>query len=123
MTRIAIAAALALAATTTIAGAHERPRTYGGYGGGSSIDRTQAIQQHRIEQGRRTGSLTVFEAYKLRAEQARIAALERRAKADGHLSHAERARIVAAQRHASRHIYQETHDAQRRGNWGGWWRR
>lgn len=83
------------------------------------IDRRQAKQAHRIEQGLRSGELTRFEALKLKSQQAYIRALERRAEADGRVTRAERARIRAAQDRASRAIYAEKHDGQKRGfGWG-----
>lgn len=78
------------------------------------IDRRQSKQAHRIEQGIKSGQLTRFEAAKLKVQQAYIRSLERRAKADGHLSPAERARIAAAQKKAGRAIRAEKHDGQKR---------
>ena len=85
------------------------------------IDATQANQRWRIEQGRRDGSLTPAEYRRLLDEQRRIEMMESQAKADGHVSHAERERIRRAQDAASQHIYQERHDSERRRGWG-WWR-
>jgi hypothetical protein len=91
------------------------------------IDRRQAQQDFEIERGRRNGSLTAAEAAQLRAEQARIADLERRAKADGNVTREERAQIRKAQQDAQAHIWQESHDNEREGGrrhrgWGrGWW--
>jgi hypothetical protein len=86
-----------------------------------SIDRTQAWQQHQIEQNRRNGQLTRREQADLLAEQARIAEMERRALRDGHLSRREAALIREAQRDAQRHIDAETHDREvnigRRWKW------
>ncbi|MEZ5842258.1 MAG: hypothetical protein R3D27_00810 [Hyphomicrobiaceae bacterium] len=78
------------------------------------IDARQDRQIARISQGVRSGELTQREAARLRAEQSRIALMEARARADGHLSAGERARIAAAQDRASRHIYAEKHDGERR---------
>ena len=87
------------------------------------VDRRQSYQAQRIEQGLRSGQITRSEAASLRAEQARIAQLERAAERDGHVSRSERARLMAAQNEASRHIYQESHDGQSRGSrWSRWWR-
>lgn len=90
-----------------------------------SIDRRQANQEQRIQQGLRDGSLTRREAAHLEAEQTRIRALERAAERDGHINRQERARIEAAQNSASRHIYQERHDGETRGSgwnrWRRWW--
>ena len=115
-TRIALVAFSALLATPTIASAD-----YRGYGG--SVDRRQANQEQRIQQGARSGEITRFERQRLEAEQARIRQLERHAKSDGYVSPAERARLNAAQNAASRHIYQEKHDDQSRRHYRPWWRR
>ena len=74
------------------------------------IDRTLDWQHQQIEQGRRNGTLTRREYSALQAEQARIAEMERRALADGHLSRREARAIQEAQRDASNHIYTESHD-------------
>lgn len=112
-TKIALIALATLVGSTSLVSAHD-PYRPGGY----NIDRRQAIQDHRIEQGRRTGELTRLEAWRLRQEQARIAEMERRAKADGVVTYRERQVIKRAQDDASRHIYQESHDGQK-----SWWRR
>ena len=85
------------------------------------VDRRQGYQERRIQQGLRSGELTRREAAALEAEQARIRELERRAEADGRVDPYERARLRQAQNEASRHIAQESHDAERRGS--GFWRR
>ncbi len=88
-----------------------------------SIDAVQANEARRIEQGLRDGSLTRREAAGLQSEQRRIEQLESRAKADGRITRSEAEQISRAQQSASRHIYQERHDSERRG-WGGfrrWW--
>jgi D-alanyl-D-alanine carboxypeptidase len=74
------------------------------------IDRRQAEQARRIEQGQRSGALTARETADLKAEQGRIAELERRAKADGVVTRREAQMLDRAQDAASRHIYQEKHD-------------
>lgn len=82
------------------------------------IDRRQDMQQHRIEQGIRSGEITRGEAYRLQTEQARIRELERDAKRDGRVDRHEAARIERAQDQASRHIREEKHDSEARGKWG-----
>jgi hypothetical protein len=82
------------------------------------IDRRQAYQEQRIRAGVRSGEITRREYRQLETEQARIRELERRAKADGYVDPWERAQISRAQTAASAHIYQESHDGERR-----WWRR
>jgi hypothetical protein len=124
-------AAVVLSASAGLAAA-ESP--YRGWGSNSTpgIDRRQAIQNYQIERGRANGSLTGREYAALKAEQARIADLERRAKADGVVTYAERARIRSAQQDAARHIYSETHDRDTAGRnrghghgrgwgFGRWW--
>ena len=91
------------------------------------IDRRQAEQAREIERGQRNGSLTNREYNDLKAEQARIAELERRAKADGIVTEQERRQIRVAQQAAGRHIIQEETDDERASRnrhlrrWRGWW--
>ena len=82
------------------------------------IDRRQYNQERRIQEAVRAGEITRRERAALEAEQARIRFLEARAKADGRIDYREAAEIRRAQNEASRHIYQESHDGQRR-----WFRR
>lgn len=119
-------AVLATALSATAASAQSSRHGWGhGWGGGATetpyIDATQERQRAQIEQGRRDGQLTRSEYYQLMDEQDRIAAMERRAKADGFADPAERRRIREAQEAAGRHIYQESHDYETR--WNRWHRR
>lgn len=75
----------------------------------SIVDRN-GDQQRRIEQGLRTGDLTVQEAARLEGEASRIYRMESRALSDGNLSSAERARINSAQDRLSRDIVRERND-------------
>ncbi len=84
------------------------------------IDRRQSHQNTWISWGRRTGSLTGEEARALRAQQQHIAEMERRAKADGHVTRNERIGIRQAQREAAHDIRREMRDRDRRGR--GWHR-
>jgi hypothetical protein len=104
MTRIALIA-LALAATTTAAAAHDYSRA-------DRIEAREAAQARRIEHYRRIGQLTWYETLKLRAEQRRIHRMAAWAKRDGYISRTEARRIQAAQDEAARHIYRESHDGQ-----------
>jgi hypothetical protein len=104
MIRIALIA-LALAATTTAASAHD-------YGRADRIDAREAAQARRIQQARRAGELTWYETLKLKAEQRRIYRMEADAKRDDYVSRSEARRIQAAQDEASRSIYRESHDGQ-----------
>jgi hypothetical protein len=74
----------------------------------------QENQKERIEQGVKSGELTRKEAAKLRAEQRAIRAEKRMAKADGKVTAAERAKLRRDQNRASRDIYRQKHDAQKR---------
>jgi hypothetical protein len=78
------------------------------------VDVRRAEQAQRIQQGIRSGELTRAEAAKLKAEQAHIRHLERKAERDGRNTRSERARITAAQNASSRSIYAEKHDSQDR---------
>ena len=84
------------------------------------VDKRQHKQSHRIEQGVKTGQLTKLEAAKLKAEQNRIAALERRFERDGHLTKGERHILRAEQNRAGKHIRAEKHDGQKRWFRYGW---
>lgn len=82
----------------------------------AGINRRQAHEQHRIYNGVRSGALTPHETYRLEREQARIARVEHRDRADGDgLSRRERANIARLQHRASRDIYHQKHDGQTRG--------
>ena len=76
------------------------------------IDKRQAAQQQRIDQGVKSGQLTAREAARLEKGQARIQRMEERAKADGTVTKQERKRIQHAQDVESRKIAREKHDRQ-----------
>lgn len=76
------------------------------------IDKRQAEQQKRIDQGLASGQLTAKEAARLEKGQERVQAMEDKAKADGKVTKKERARIEQAQNVQSRHIAKEKHDRQ-----------
>ena len=94
---------LAQAATTAPADPTATPR----------IDKRQANQQKRIDQGIASGSLTQKEADRLKAEQARHARAEEKAKADGVVTMKERARLNARENRSSKHIARQKHDRQK----------
>jgi hypothetical protein len=110
MKTLTLIAAAAVIATSTAASAHDYSREH-------RIDARQAQQAYRIAHDHRTGQLTLFEKWKLKAEQRRIAQLERYARRDGYISRGEAHRIGEAQDAAARHIYRESHDGQI-----AWWR-
>lgn len=115
----------ALTAVTVIGSAGVANATdYRGWGWGwgwGTGERREARQEAAIEYGRRNGSLSAHEYRQLQAEQARIDALQRRARADGVVTWRESQQIRHAQDEAARHIYQETHD--REGAYRPWYRR
>lgn len=97
--------AIAVAVGSLFAGAAFAQSNY-------EIEQRDRMQQERIDRGVQSGQLTSREADRLQAERAQIERLERRARADGTLTHYERARIDHAQDRLSRDIYRETHDRQ-----------
>jgi hypothetical protein len=101
---LTLLAATAVIATTTAASAYDYRQ--------AQIDAQRAAQANRIAYARHTGQLTLLEKWRLKGEQARIAGMERRAKADGYISPREAYEIGQAQNRAARHIYQESHDRQ-----------
>lgn len=76
----------------------------------SGVNARQHHQQQRIAQGVRSGELTRGEARRLERGQRHIRAEERRYRADGELTRAERADLQRDLNRASRHIYNEKHD-------------
>ncbi len=78
------------------------------------VNKRQRHQQKRIVQGIRSGELTKREVLRLEKEQTRIRREERRFKADGVLTKRERIKLHRDLDRASRHIYKEKHDNQKR---------
>lgn len=74
------------------------------------VDTRQYGQRARIRNGLATGELNRPEAHRLRREQRHIRRVERRAKADGHVSGRERMKLHRKQKMASRHIRKERID-------------
>jgi phage terminase Nu1 subunit (DNA packaging protein) len=77
------------------------------------VDQRQINQEQRIDQGIASGQLTQREANRLERGQARVDALENRAKSDGVVTARERARLQHAQNVESKRIYRQKHDRQR----------
>ncbi|QIM53001.1 hypothetical protein [Hydrogenophaga crocea] len=78
------------------------------------VDRRQARQEQRIDQGIASGELTRPEAARLTRGQNHIDRMENRAEADGQVTGREAVRLENAQDHASRRIYRNKHDRQQR---------
>ncbi|MGE0766001.1 MAG: hypothetical protein AB7L90_06020 [Hyphomicrobiaceae bacterium] len=93
---------LVLVGAVTTAAAHD----------GRRIERIQTHQRAAIEAGRWDGSITKREQRRLLAEQERIDAARRHAKADGHISSREARAIRAAQRDARAHIAADSKNRQ-----------
>ena len=111
------AALLTLLAGTSLAATSTPPaRTPGKTVAKSTprIDRREVRQHARIHQGVKSGELTRPEARNLRKGQRHVHRMENRAKADGKVTPAERARITTAQNHQSNKIYRKKHNARTR---------
>jgi hypothetical protein len=78
------------------------------------VNQRQQNQHQRIKQGVRSGELTRRETGALAREQRDIRQLERQYKSDGEITRAERVDLHQEQNQASRHIYNQKHDAQDR---------
>jgi hypothetical protein len=77
------------------------------------VEKRQAIQQQRIEQGIQSGQLTKKEAARLQKQQQKIEADEQKALADGTVTKQERAKLHREQNLASQKIYRQKHDRQK----------
>lgn len=86
------------------------------FAGTPNLDRREHHQMQRIHQGVQTGELTRPETRRLLEGQAKLRYMEAKAKADGDVTPAERARLQAAADVQSKRIYRQKHDAQTRGN-------
>jgi len=76
------------------------------------IDKRQAEQEKRIQQGESSGQLNAKEAARLDKGQAHVQKVENKAVADGSVSKKERRHIEHAQDQQSRKIYRQKHDKQ-----------
>jgi hypothetical protein len=77
-----------------------------------NIDKRQANQEARIQQGVASGALNEREATRLEVGQAKVDAAEARMKADGKVTAKERARLQHKENVQSKRIYKQKHDAQ-----------
>lgn len=98
-----LCAALVLAAPASHAGMRD-----------PGVNQRQHHQQHRIQQGVRSGELTRAEVRSARSERRAIGAEERAYKADGTLTRAERRDLHQDLNEASRDLYRDKHDDQQR---------
>lgn len=77
-----------------------------------NIDKRQANQEARIQQGVASGALNERESTRLEVGQAKVDAAEARMKADGKVTAKERARLQHKENVQSKRIYVQKHDAQ-----------
>ena len=77
-----------------------------------NINKRETRQQHRIAQGIRDGSLTPKETAQLERQEARINALEAKARKSDGLSPAERTELNRLLNLESHRIYVQKHDGQ-----------
>jgi hypothetical protein len=102
---IAVGTTMAIACAGAFAQAASAPQT-------PRIDKREARQEKRIEQGEASGQLTKRETKRLDKEQAAIGKAEDKAKADGTVTPQERKHLTHMQNRASRDIHRQKHDAQ-----------
>ena len=77
-----------------------------------NLDKREANQQRRIDQGVQSGQLTPREAARMEKGQARLHANEAKAKSDGVVTAKERERLQRQANRNSRAIAREKHDKQ-----------
>ena len=101
---VAIAgAAFAQTTSTPPAGATTTP----------GIDKRQANQEKRIEQGVKSGELTKKEAGRLEKRESKLQADKEKAQADGKVTKKERKQLNHEADRDSKAIYRQKHDAQK----------
>lgn len=99
-------ALVAILAVTSVANAQTRTPV---------INHRQHNQERRITQGVRSGELTKNEAHHLRTDERKISRDKRMAKADGHVTGAERRHLRREENGTSRAIYRKKHNDRVRG--------
>jgi hypothetical protein len=77
------------------------------------IDKREAKQEQRIEQGVASGQLNQREANRMERQESAIQSAEAQAKADGKVTGKERRHLRHMEDRTSRHIYSQKHDAQK----------
>ena len=103
------ASALALLSATVMA---QVPAPVASQPATPGIDKRQANQEKRIEQGVASGALTEAEARRMNRQQDRIEKAEAHAKADGVVTAKERRKLHKMQNKTSKRIHHQKHDAQ-----------
>jgi polyhydroxyalkanoate synthesis regulator phasin len=79
-----------------------------------TITKREERQQKRIAEGVESGQLTTKETARLEREQAKIETDREKAWSDGSLTKKEKGKLTREQNRASRRIYRQKHDAQKR---------
>jgi len=79
------------------------------------INHREHRQERRINHGVRSGELTRNEAHHLRTDERKIRSDKRMAKADGHVTVAERRHLRREENRTSRAIYRKKHNSRVRG--------
>ena len=102
---LAISTTLAVASIGAFAQAASAPST-------PRVDKREANQEKRIDQGVASGQLNAKETRRLDKEQAAITKAETNAKADGKVTKHERRKLNKMQNAASKDIHAQKHDAQ-----------
>jgi Skp family chaperone for outer membrane proteins len=77
-----------------------------------NLDKREANQQQRIDQGVASGQLNARETNRLQKREAKLAADEAAAKADGTVTRAERRKLQREANRDSKAIRKQKHDAQ-----------
>lgn len=113
LTSVVLVSAMPLLGQTAEAG-QAGPRAGHHHHRHGTINQRQHNQADRIKQGVRSGELTKSEARGVVKEQREIRQTERQYKSDGVLTRDERRDLRQQQNQASRHIYQEKHDGEKR---------
>lgn len=76
------------------------------------VTKRQVHQQERIGQGVKSGELTPRETARLEGREQKIQHDKKAAKADGTVTHSERAKLNREENRTSRAIYRQKHDGQ-----------
>lgn len=102
---LTVGATIAVACLGAFAQAASAPQTPG-------VDKREARQDQRIQQGVGSGQLNAKETYRLEKEQAAVNKAEDKAKADGTVTAKERRHLHKMQDRASHDIHKQKHDRQ-----------
>jgi hypothetical protein len=102
---LAVGSTIAIACIGAFAQAASAPQT-------PRVDKREARQDTRIQNGVASGQLNAKETYRLEKEQAAVNKAEDKAKADGKVTARERRHLDRMQDRTSRDIHRQKHDRQ-----------